>query len=151
VSLLDCAFSKTHTRRKDNLFLASRRGLGFLGTSEFLGTILSFFALFSASLFNGQESLSNETVFGLEFLDDISVVVNEGKASGFATTKSGTESKSDDVLGIGLVNLGEFFTDFSLGDIGFSRVQHIDHHLLARQQAVGQELAGADSHSVRLR
>jgi hypothetical protein len=86
---------------------------------------------------------SDESVPRLK-LQGILGVVDEGKARGAATAKVGAEAKDDDLVLGGLVHGRELVAEFVLGDVGAGGVEDIDDHLLALEQSVGDELAGAD-------
>jgi len=82
-------------------------------------------------------------VLGLE-LHRLARVVDEGKASGSSTTKGSSHAENDALLLGGLVHLGELLGELRLGDVGTSRVDDIENHLLPLEQTVGDELASSE-------
>lgn len=79
-------------------------------------------------------------------INTINGVINERKARGLATTKGSPEAEAEDVLVLGLVQLGNQRGELGLRDVGAAGVDDVNDHLLALQQAVGEELARAERH-----
>jgi hypothetical protein len=98
----------------------------------------------------------------LEFLEISFRVVDQGKASGLAAAKLGTESKRLDRLFGDFVHGGEARAYVILGQIGFCGVEDVNHltnvsggfsvggvyKLFAVQETVCLEFAGAESCTV---
>lgn len=70
-------------------------------------------------------SHSDESVSGFELLHGLNGVVDQGEASGLAATVLGAHAEDVDLVGIGLVNFGEFCSEVVLGDIGAVGVEDI--------------------------
>lgn len=68
---------------------------------------------------------ADKTVVGLELLHGLVGVVDEGEASGLATTVLGAETEDGDLVLVGLVELGELGAELILGDVGAVRVEDI--------------------------
>merc|ERR550537_1657784 len=86
-----------------------------------------------------------EAVLGLELLHLLEDVVDEAEPSAAAATEGGLEAEElDAVLGTNLVHLGEARAEVLLGDVRHAGVHHVAHELLAAEQRVLLELAGAD-------
>lgn len=68
---------------------------------------------------------ADETVAGLELLHGLRRVVDEGEASGLATTEVGAETEDGDLVLDGLVQGAELLAELLLGDVGTARVQDV--------------------------
>ena len=114
------------------LFL-SNGNLGFLCSTYFLGSVLSFLSLFTSNVFSCEKSRTNKTIFGLILLDKLHVVVDQTETSCLATSKMCSKSIKLDCLWIGyFVHFGDFLFQFSLWNICSSMVNNIKNHLLTR-------------------
>merc|ERR1719356_2340866 len=86
-----------------------------------------------------------QTVLRLELLGLVDVVVDEAEAGAAATAKSSLESEQlDAVVVVHLVHLRQLLRQIRLGDVGNARVDNVEDELLAAQQRILLELAGAD-------
>jgi len=56
------------------------------------------------------------------------------------------ESEADNARLVRFVHGSELLRELSLGDVWARGVQDVDDHLAARQEAVGDEFAGAQRH-----
>ena len=75
---------------------------------------------------------TEKSVLGFKLLSLIKGIVDQSKASGFAATKVGPESKcKDDICG-DFVSLGKLFSDFSLGESCSAWVQYINDLKIVR-------------------
>ena len=68
---------------------------------------------------------TDETVQGLELLQSLGGVVDEGEASGLAATEVGAETEDLDLVLLGLVEGTELLTEFILGDVGAAGVEDV--------------------------
>jgi hypothetical protein len=66
----------------------------------------------------GGHAVSHKSVAGFEVLHGLGAVVDEGEASGLATTEVCLEAEHGDIILLGLVKLAELAAEFVLGDIG---------------------------------
>jgi len=83
-------------------------------------TLLSAGLLDLAGLANADQS-----VVGLELLHGLGGVVDEGEASGLATTELCAETKDIDLLLVGLVHASELLAEVILGDVGTTGVEDV--------------------------
>jgi hypothetical protein len=82
--------------------------------------------LLSAGLLDlGGLAVTDEPVVGLELLHRLGAVVDEGEASGLATTVLGAETEDGDLVLVGLVKLGELGAELILGDVGTVGVEDV--------------------------
>ena len=82
--------------------------------------------LLSAGLLDlGGLAVTDEPVVGLELLHRLGAVVDEGEASGLATTVLGAETEDGDLVLVGLVQLGELLAELILGDVRAVGVQDV--------------------------
>lgn len=65
-------------------------------------------------------------MLGLVLLGIVEGIVHHGKACCLAATKLSPEAKDEHDIRSGLVHLGKFLPDFSLGDCGLAGMQDID-------------------------
>lgn len=114
-----------------SLFLG---GLGLGGTTEPLGTVLALLALLPGGLLGLGKTVTDETVLGLEALGRVEGVVDQGKARGATTTKSGLEAKAEDGLLVSLVHGGELAADLILGEVSEAGMKDIDDLCVAWQR-----------------
>lgn len=73
----------------------------------------------------GGEANTDESVVGLKLLHRLGRVVDEGEASGLATTELCAEAKDADLLLLGLVEAGELVAELLLGDVGAAGVEDV--------------------------
>lgn len=107
--LHDTAPAPPYTRMNRLFLVLLRRTLGLLRTSEFLASVLSLFTLLSAGLLDlGSMSYSDQSVSWFELLHGLDRVVDEGETSSLATTILCSQTENVDLVGVGLVDLGEF-------------------------------------------
>ena len=71
----------------------------FRGTSHLLHAVLTFLALFSGSSFPGVQTVSLQSVFGLEFLGVVQGVVDQSEPAGASTAKVGLEAEGKNYIG----------------------------------------------------
>jgi hypothetical protein len=84
----------------------------------------------------------NEPVPGLKPLLGNLCVVNDSKSARTASTKLGPETKGDNTVLVGLVQLSKTLREFGLGHVGAGGVENVDDHLAALEESVGKNLAG---------
>ena len=92
---------------------------GTLGsTKDLLLSVLLLLSLLSGSLVNllGQ-SVSDQSVSWLKFLGVSSGLVDQTETSGLATTELGSETENRNGILVGLVGLGQSFTQLVLGNV----------------------------------
>jgi hypothetical protein len=136
---------KTRTPESDRLFLLLGLGALDLGrATQSLLTVLALLALLSGCAlgFDG-EANTDQSVLRLELLHGLGGIVDEGKASGLATTELGAQAEDGDLILLGLVHAGDLLTELLLGDVGAAGVQNVNDHLLASQKRVADELASS--------
>merc|ERR1719232_742652 len=110
------------------LLASSNLGLG--NTTDLLGSVLSFLLLLSTGLGLGlNNSLSNESILGLELLGKVHCVVDEGESGGLAASKVCLEPEGEDSVGSAVVHLSELLPDVRLADGGLAGVEDVDDHL----------------------
>lgn len=126
------------------LLCRSSTDLGLGRAAHLLHSVLSFLALLTGGSLALVEAVSLESVLGLELLCVVEGVVDERKAARSAATKVGLEAEAEDDIGGGLVHASQLVADLLLRDGRSVRVDHVDDHLLAVEQAVGHELARSD-------
>lgn len=73
----------------------------------------------------GSHANADQTVGGLELLHSLGRVVDQGKASGLATTELSSQTKDGDLVLLGLVHATKLLTELILGDVGAAGVQDI--------------------------
>lgn len=107
--------------------------------------------LLSAGLLDlGGLAVTDEPVVGLELLHGLGAVVDEGEASGLATTVLGAETEDGDLVLVGLVQLGELGAELILGDVRAVGVEDVPVHAslahgvpsLWRFRALGASVGG---------
>jgi hypothetical protein len=137
----------TQQQNANRLFLLL--GLGTLDlrrTPESLLPVLALLALLSACTLDlGGESDADQSVVRLELLHGLGGVIDEGEAGGLAATELCAKAEDADLLLVGLVETGELLPELLLRDVGAARVEDVNDHLLAAEQRVANELAGAQS------
>lgn len=67
----------------------------------------------------------DQAVLGLELLQSLGGVVDEGEAGGLAATELGAQAEDLDLLLLGLVQAGELLAQLSLGDVGTVGVEDV--------------------------
>lgn len=128
-----------------NLLLGGLTNLGLGGTTDLLHSVATFLTLFTGLFLDFHKTVTNQTVFGFEFLGIVQGIVDQGKASGTTTTESGTETEDKAHIRGYFVHGSEFFADFGFADGSQTGMYDIAYHLLSAKQTVGHELACADS------
>lgn len=109
------------------IYLFSRSSnLGLAGTSDLLHSVLPFLTLFPCLLMLLKQSVPGKPMFRFELLSEVQGVVDEGKASRFATTEIRLETEHEDDIRRNLVHLAELLTDLGFANRGLSRMQNID-------------------------
>ena len=88
--------------------------------------------------------LSHKSVLGLELFGVVHGVVDQGEASGLATSKVGLEPEHEDPVGSAVVHLSQLLSDVGLGHGGLAGVENIHNHLPPAEQTVQHVLAGPD-------
>lgn len=71
------------------------------------------------------EADTDQAVVRLELLHGLGGVVDEGEASGLATTELGAQTEDGDLVLAGLVEAGELVTELILGNVGAVGVQDV--------------------------
>merc|ERR1719223_263558 len=117
------------------------------GTSNLESLVLGLLDSLTRGINLGHETLSNETVLGLELENRLLVVVNEAESSGFSSSELGAESKENDEFGVCLVHASNHLLEFRFGDIRTARVDDVHNHLSAGEQRIALELAGLYNNS----
>jgi hypothetical protein len=79
----------------------------------------------------------------LKFLQVRLGIINQSESSGLAAAKLGAESECLHGLLGDFVHLREASTDIVFGEIGFCGVKDVDDELLAAEETVCLEFAGA--------
>merc|ERR1719223_1920266 len=87
------------------------------GTSNLESLVLGLLDSLTRGINLGHETLSNETVLGLELENRLLVVVNEAESCGFSSSELGAESKENDKFGVCLVHASNNLLEFRFGDI----------------------------------
>merc|ERR1712205_170328 len=132
-----------------HLGLGSAHALLLASTAELLLAVLLLLTLLAANLDAGLLNVPrlDETVLRLVLLGSIHAVVHEGEAAALATTKGGLHAEDHSGLRAGLLalGLGQVLSEHALErllvgsrEVG---VVHVEDHLTALEQAVGEELA----------
>merc|ERR1719228_1048773 len=96
------------------LLFAGLPNLRFLCTANLLLPVLTFLSLFPCGSLDLHHTMSDLSVFWLEFLGKVKGVINKGKACCFATTKLCAESEAEYHIRCCLVHRRKFLTNFSL-------------------------------------
>lgn len=91
-----------------------------LQTGRWCRTLLS-----AGALGLGGEADPDEAVLGLELLQGLGGVVDEGEAGGLAATELGAQAEDLDLLLLGLVHGAELLAELILGDVGALGVQDV--------------------------
>lgn len=123
------------------LFLGGLSDLCLLRAADLLHSVLAFLALLACDLLHLEESVTGESVLGLELLGEIQCIVDESEAGRLATAEVGLEAEDEHDIGCNFVHCSQFVADLLLGDRCQSWVEHIADHLFAAEQTVGHELA----------
>lgn len=79
----------------------------------------------------GGHADTDKAVDGLKLLHGLGGVVDQGKASGLATTELGSQAENLDLVLLGLVHAAELLAELLLGDVGTAGVQDITTEILA--------------------
>lgn len=110
-----------------------------------LSSLLSgwFFTLFG-------QTVSNQSVSWFEFFQVSNGVVDQTETSGFTTTVLSSETENRNSVLVNLVNGGQFFTQFSLGNVSSVWMQNVNDELTSSKKRVGDNLSGSDSNCVTL-
>ena len=73
----------------------------------------------------GGEANADQAVLGLELLEGLGGVVDEGEAGGLAATELGAQTEDLDLLLLGLVQGADLLTELLLGDVGAVGVEDV--------------------------
>jgi len=138
------------TKRRDKPLFALLwwlGGLDLLGTTEFLGTVLSFLPQFSCwpFLLSGQPG-SNQPISGLKLFLRLLVIVDQRKSGALPSTKVCLEAESNDTSLVGLVEGSELLRELVLWDIRPGGVEDVNDELTSGQETVGDEFPCADGY-----
>jgi hypothetical protein len=68
---------------------------------------------------------ADQTVGGLELLQGLLGVVDQGEAGALTTTVLGAETEDGDLVLVGLVQVGQLLAELVLGDVGTVGVEDI--------------------------
>lgn len=122
-----------------------------LGTEDLLLSVLLLVSLLSRSSFNlfGQ-AVSDQSVLGFESLGVFNRRVDQTETGRLATTEGSSETENRNGILFSLVDFGQLFSQFILGDVTSVGVDNVNDELSSRQQGVGDNLSSSDSDSVRL-
>merc|ERR1711954_528721 len=98
------------------LLLASLANLGLGCSPHFVHPVLPLLFLLPAHLGLGfSNTLSDQSVLGLELLSKVHGVVDKGKPGGLSTSELGLETKGENSVRGAVVHLSKLLTDISLG------------------------------------
>ena len=111
---------------------------GSTSTTNLLPLVLRLLDGLTALLLSLQQSLSDETVLGLELHQCLHLVVDDAKSRGLSAAELGTEAEEDDQFGVGLVHTADLFLQVGLGDVGAARMDNINNHLCALRKSGGE-------------
>lgn len=113
--------------RRNRLFVLLRLGtLDLCRTTEGLLPVLALLALLPAGLLDlGGLADTHQPVAGLELLEGLGRVVDQGEAGGLATTELSPQAEDADLVLGGLVHGRKLLTELILGDVGAGRVQDV--------------------------
>jgi hypothetical protein len=96
------------------------------GASGIELTVMVAHTLLAGSLLDlGGGTDANETVVGLELLEGLGGVVDEGKAGALTATVLCAETEDGDLVLVGLVQVGQLLTELVLGDVGAVGVEDV--------------------------
>ena len=70
---------------------------------------------------------SSEHLLAVVLLSSVKRIIEEGEASGSATTELGLETENRNVLLLGLQGLGQLGLDVTLGDVRLFGVDQLNH------------------------
>jgi hypothetical protein len=87
--------------------------------------VLSLLSLLSSRLFPCRQSVSNQPVFGFNFLRVIQCLVNQSKASGLSASELSVESKHENQIRTSFVSFGQLFPNLLFRDSGSTGVQNV--------------------------
>lgn len=82
------------------------------------------------------ETYADQTELGLELLQGVQTIVNEGETGRSATTELRLETERHNHVAGRLEDLAQSLADFLLRNTRLTRVNDVNHHLLALQQPV---------------
>jgi len=125
---------KSSHRHKTTLHLITLlvllRALRLRRTPKLLSPILPLLALLPGSLldFLGK-AVADEAVVGLELLEGVGGVVDEGEAGGLAAAELRAEAEHRHRLLVALVQLRQLAAQLVLAHVGAVGVQYVDYHL----------------------
>lgn len=103
----------------NSYLLSSSSDLGLLGTPDLLHSVLPLLLLFPGDLGDlFEDTLSHQSVLGLELLSEVHGIIDEGESGALAATEVGLETEGHDTVRSALVHLGQLFADLRLGDAG---------------------------------
>ena len=77
----------------------------------------------------GWETYTSKHLLAVELLSSVKRIIDEGEASGSATTELGLETENRNVLILGLEGLSKLALDVGLRDVGQLGVNQFDHLL----------------------
>lgn len=126
------------------LLLGGGSDLGLLGAAHLLHAVALLLALLASLLLLQVESVTLQAMFGLELLGKVECVVDESETGRLAATEVGAEAEDEAHVGSDLVHGGQLLADLLLVDRRQTGMENIADHLLAAQQTVRHELAGAN-------
>lgn len=133
--------SQTAVRR---LLLGGLANLCLGGAAHLLATVALLLALLARLLHLQVQTVTLQTVLGLELLGKVQRVVDQREAGRLAAAEVGAEAEHEAHVGGDLVHGSQLLADVLLVHRRQAGVQHIADHLLAAQQTVRHELAGAN-------
>ncbi len=105
-------------------------------TADLETLVLGFLDSLSRLFFLFGKSLAHLSVQRLELAQRFLIVVNQAKSSGLSTTKFSSETKQDGQFRIGFVHAANNVGKLLLGDIGSTRMKHIDDELQLQRTCV---------------
>jgi hypothetical protein len=97
--------------------------------------------LLSAGLLDlGGLADADQPVAGLELLEGLRGVVDQGEAGGLAATELGAQAENADLVLGGLVHAGQLVAELILGDVGAGRVQDVTEGERSRERSATRVL-----------
>jgi hypothetical protein len=128
------------------LFLLLRLGtLDLRRAAQRLLLVLALLALLPAGALGlGGEADADQAVLGLELLEGLGGVVDEGEAGGLAATELGAQAEDLDLLLLGLVQGADLLAELLLGDVGTAGVEDVTAEMPISQRVLWAMIGSGD-------
>ena len=139
---------------KQNTLIGALGALGLVlgntgsGAADLLPPVLGLLDLLTRRVLRLAHTVADHAALGLELLESVLGVVDEGEAGGAASAELGLEAEDDDELGGRLVHGAEGLLELRAGGVGLAGVDDVHDHLAALEEGVLDELARADGDRV---